>query len=74
MNSRIPSPGKVGGPCDRPCGHLACHEAFQLAGTICQKCKRTIGFDIEFERTEVGLQHVVCPGESVEGNESEKTS
>ena len=62
----IPSPGKPGGPCDRACGHRACHEKFQIAGTLCSKCSRQIGFDIEFERTDIGLQHMVCPGEAAE--------
>jgi hypothetical protein len=61
----IPSPGKPKGPCDRACGHLACHEKFQTAGMTCWKCSRPIGFDIEFTRDEETqkLQHVVCPGE-----------
>jgi hypothetical protein len=58
----IPSPGKPGGPHDYPCGHSACQEKLQIAGTLCRKCSRTIGFDIEFERTDIGLQHVACPG------------
>jgi hypothetical protein len=62
----IPSPGKPGGPCERACGHIACHEKLQIAGTLCRKCSRTIGFDIEFERTDIGLQHVVCPDEAAE--------
>jgi len=64
----IPSPGKPGGPCDRACGHIACHEKFQIAGTPCSKCTRPIGFDIEFTRDDEtgGLQHVVCPGEAAE--------
>ena len=65
---KIPSPGKLDGPHDYQCGHLKCHEKFQTAGATCQKCKRTIGFDVEFERDEAGkLQHVVCPGEATEG-------
>jgi hypothetical protein len=65
--NRIPSPGKPGGPHDYTCGHIDCHEKFQIAGTACAKCKRPIGFDIEFNRDDAGrLQHVVCPGEVAE--------
>jgi hypothetical protein len=65
--TQIPAPGKPGGPCDRACGHTACHEKFQTAGTPCSKCSRQIGFDIEFNRDATGrLQHVVCPGEAAE--------
>jgi len=61
---KIPSPGKPDGPHDYQCGHLECHDKFQTAGAICQRCKRAIGFDVEFERDEVGkIHHVVCPGE-----------
>jgi hypothetical protein len=64
---RIPSPGKPGGPHDYPCGHRACHDKFQIAGTLCSKCFRQIGFDIEFERDATGgFQHVVCPSEAAE--------
>jgi hypothetical protein len=65
--TQIPSPGKPGGPHDYQCGHRACHEKFQIAGTLCSKCSRQIGFDIEFNRDATDrLQHVVCPGEAVE--------
>jgi hypothetical protein len=63
----IPSPGKTGGPCDRQCGHLECHEKFQTAGTVCSKCSRPIGFDMEFTRDgNRKLHHVVCPCEVAE--------
>jgi len=66
-NKVIPSPGKRGGPCDRACGHMRCHEMLQVAGTSCAKCQRPIGFDIEFDRDDAGrLQHVVCPDEVAE--------
>jgi hypothetical protein len=65
--TQIPSPGKPGGPCDRACGHTACHEKFQIAGTRCAKCSRPLGFDIEFNSDANGkLKHVVCPGEVAE--------
>ncbi len=66
---KIPSPGKPGGPHDFICGHGACSEKYQIAGTTCANCKRPIGFDREFNRDANGkLQHVICPGEEKAGD------
>lgn len=62
MTRTIPAPGKIGGPCEEVCGHPACQEMFQTAGTPCLRCGRPISFEIEFEELSFRqYQHVVCP-------------
>ncbi len=59
MQRKIAAPGTEEGPC-KSCGHIKCNELRKIARSICQICKKPIGYEKPFREFEERFFHVEC--------------